>query len=253
MSTSDVKPTRMELIETKRKIKLKSGYKLLKMKRDGLIMEFFELLPKVKDLRSQLSVLYSDAMEKLAIAVAADGKTALESAANCLNKAPEVELSSKNIMGVVVPSVEVTAVEKSLEDRGYGLIGTSIRVDEAVHAFEKLSEMIILAAEGETTMKKLLDEIESTKRRVNALEFKVIPNLEEVAKYISFRLEELEKKAFSVFKTYQRIMDWLIEQIEDPDKRVRLFKTMVIISQGMVVLGILIFIWLFKVSAFQSI
>ena len=196
MSTSDVKPTRMELIETKRKIKLsKSGYKLLKMKRDGLIMEFFELLPKVKDLRSQLSALYSDAMEKLAIAVAADGKTALESAANCLNKAPEVELSSKNIMGVVVPSVEVTAVEKSLEDRGYGLIGTSIRVDEAVHAFEMLSEMIILAAEGETTMKKLLDEIESTKRRVNALEFKVIPNLEEVAKYISFRLEELERES----------------------------------------------------------
>tara|TARA_B100001250_G_scaffold21397_1_gene18156 strand:- start:5 stop:592 length:588 start_codon:yes stop_codon:yes gene_type:complete len=186
----------MELIETKRKIKLsKSGYKLLKMKRDGLIMEFFELLPKVKDLRSQLSALYSDAMEKLAIAVAADGKTALVSAANCLNKAPEVELSSKNIMGVVVPSVEVTAVEKSLEDRGYGLIGTSIRVDEAVHAFEKLSEMIILAAEGETTMKKLLDEIESTKRRVNALEFKVIPNLEEVAKYISFRLEELERES----------------------------------------------------------
>jgi len=184
----------MELIETRRKIKLsKGGYKLLKMKRDGLIMEFFELLPKVKDLRSQLSILYMSAMEKLSIAVAADGKTALESAANCLNKSPEVELSSKNIMGVVVPSVKVTSVEKSLEDRGYGLIGTSIRVDEAVHAFEKLSEMIILAAEGETTMKKILDEIESTKRRVNALEFKVIPNLEEIAKYISFRLEELER------------------------------------------------------------
>jgi V/A-type H+-transporting ATPase subunit D len=186
----------MELIETKRKIKLsKGGYKLLKMKRDGLIMEFFELLPKVKDLRNQLSKLYKDAMEKLSVAVAADGKIALESAANCLNKSPEVELSSKNIMGVVVPSVKVTAVEKSLEDRGYGLIGTSIRVDEAVHAFEKLSEMIILAAEGETTMKKILDEIESTKRRVNALEFKVIPNLEEIAKYISFRLEELERES----------------------------------------------------------
>ena len=196
MSIADVKPTRMELIETKRKIKLsKSGYKLLKMKRDGLIMEFFELLPKVKDLRGQLSELYKDAMEKLAIAVAADGKTALESAANCLNKPPEVELSSKNIMGVVVPAVKVTPVEKSLEDRGYGLVGTSIRVDEAVHAFEKLSEMVILAAEGETTMKKLLDEIESTKRRVNALEFKVIPNLEEIAKYISFRLEELERES----------------------------------------------------------
>jgi V/A-type H+-transporting ATPase subunit D len=186
----------MELIETRRKIKLsKGGYKLLKMKRDGLIMEFFELLPKVKDLRNQLSALYISAIEKLSIAVAAEGTTALESAANCLNKSPEVELSSKNIMGVVVPSVKVTSVEKSLEDRGYGLIGTSIRVDEAVHAFEKLSEMIILAAEGETTMKKILDEIESTKRRVNALEFKVIPNLEEIAKYISFRLEELERES----------------------------------------------------------
>ena len=196
MSIADVKPTRMELIETKRKIKLsKGGYKLLKMKRDGLIMEFFELLPKVKDLRNQLSALYISAMEKLSIAVAAEGTTALESAANCLNKSPEVELSSKNIMGVVVPSVKVTSVEKSLEDRGYGLIGTSIRVDEAVHAFEKLAEMIILAAEGETTMKKILDEIESTKRRVNALEFKVIPNLEEIAKYISFRLEELERES----------------------------------------------------------
>jgi len=196
MSIADVKPTRMELIETRRKIKLSNrGYKLLKMKRDGLIMEFFELLPKVKDLRNQLSALYISAMEKLSIAVAAEGKTALESAANCLNKSPEVELSSKNIMGVVVPSVKVTSVEKSLEDRGYGLIGTSIRVDEAVHAFEKLAEMIILAAEGETTMKKILDEIESTKRRVNALEFKVIPNLEEIAKYISFRLEELERES----------------------------------------------------------
>ena len=196
MTIADVKPTRMELIETQRKIKLsKGGYKLLKMKRDGLIMEFFELLPKVKDLRNQLSLLYKDAMEKLSIAVAADGKIALESAANCLNKSPEVELSSKNIMGVVVPSVNVTAVEKSLEDRGYGLIWSSIRVDEAVHAFEILSEMIILAAEGETTMKKILDEIESTKRRVNALEFKVIPNLEEIAKYISFRLEELERES----------------------------------------------------------
>ena len=196
MTIADVKPTRMELIEPKRKIKLsKGGYKLLKMKRDGLIMEFFELLPKVKDLRNQLSKLYKEAMEKLSVAVAADGKIALESAANCLNKSPEVELSSKNIMGVVVPSVKVTAVEKSLEDRGYGLIGTPIRVDEAVDAFEKSSEMIILAAEGETTMKKILDEIESTKRRVNALEFKVIPNLEEIAKYISFRLEELERES----------------------------------------------------------
>ena len=81
MSIADVKPTRSELIATRRRIKLSiSGHKLLKMKRDGLIMEFFELPPKVKDMRAQLSGLYGEAVEMLAVAMAADGKSALSSA-----------------------------------------------------------------------------------------------------------------------------------------------------------------------------
>jgi len=195
MSISDVKPTRSELIATRRRIKLSiSGHKLLKMKRDGLIIEFFELLPKVKDMRSQLVELYTVANKKFAVAMVADGKSALRSAANCVRTPPQVELDENNIMGVVVPKIKVSTIEKSVEERGYGLIGTSVRVDESVHAFEKLAEKVLEAAELETTMKKLLDEIESTKRRVNALEFKVIPQLEEVASYITLRLEELERE-----------------------------------------------------------
>ena len=195
MSISDVKPTRSELIATRRRIKLSiSGHKLLKMKRDGLIIEFFELLPKVKDMRSQLVELYTIANKKLAVAMVADGKSALRSAANCVRTPPQVELDENNIMGVVVPKIKVSTIQKSVEERGYGLIGTSVRVDESVHAFEKLAEKVLEAAELETTMKKLLDEIESTKRRVNALEFKVIPQLEEVASYITLRLEELERE-----------------------------------------------------------
>jgi len=195
MSIADVKPTRSELIATRRRIKLSiSGHKLLKMKRDGLIIEFFELLPKVKDMRSQLVKLYTVADKKLAVAMVADGKGALRSAANCVRTPPQVELSENNIMGVVVPKIKVSTIEKSVEERGYGLIGTSVRIDESVHAFEKLAEKVLEAAELETTMKKLLDEIESTKRRVNALEFKVIPQLEEVAAYITLRLEELERE-----------------------------------------------------------
>ena len=166
MSITDVKPTRSELIATRKRIKLSiSGHKLLKMKRDGLIIEFFDLLPKVKDMRSQLVELYTAADKRLAVAMVADGKSALKSAANCRQTPPQVELSENNIMGVVVPN-----------------------------AFEKLAEKVLEAAELETTMKKLLDEIESTKRRVNALEFKVIPNLEEIAAYITLRLEELERE-----------------------------------------------------------
>lgn len=195
MSIADVKPTRSELIATRRRIKLSiSGHKLLKMKRDGLIIEFFELLPKVKDMRSQLVELYTVADKKLAVAMVADGKSALRSAANCVRTPPQVELSEYNIMGVVVPKIKVSTIQKSVEERGYGLIGTSVRIDESVHAFEKLAEKVLEAAELETTMKKLLDEIESTKRRVNALEFKVIPQLEEVAAYITLRLEELERE-----------------------------------------------------------
>ena len=195
MSITDVKPTRSELIATRKRIKLSiSGHKLLKMKRDGLIIEFFDLLPKVKDMRSQLVELYTAADKRLAVAMVADGKSALKSAANCRQTPPQVELSENNIMGVVVPKVKVSTIQKSVGERGYGLIGTSVRIDESVHAFEKLAEKVLEAAELETTMKKLLDEIESTKRRVNALEFKVIPNLEEIAAYITLRLEELERE-----------------------------------------------------------
>ncbi len=195
MSIGDVKPTRSELIATRRRIKLSiSGHKLLKMKRDGLIIAFFELLPKVKDMRSQLVELYTVADKKLAVAMVADGKSALRSAANCVRTPPQVELSEYNIMGVVVPKIKVSTIQKSVEERGYGLIGTSVRIDESVHAFEKLAEKVLEAAELETTMKKLLDAIESTKRRVNALEFKIIPQLEEVAAYITLRLEELERE-----------------------------------------------------------
>ncbi|HIF36905.1 MAG: V-type ATP synthase subunit D [Methanobacteriota archaeon] len=195
MSITDVKPTRSELIATRKRIKLSiSGHKLLKMKRDGLIIEFFDILPKVKDMRSQLVELYTAADKRLAVAMVADGKSALKSAANCRQTPPQVELSENNIMGVVVPKIKVSTIQKSVEERGYGLIGTSVRIDESVHAFEKLAEKVLEAAELETTMKKLLDEIESTKRRVNALEFKVIPNLEEIAAYITLRLEELERE-----------------------------------------------------------
>jgi len=85
-------------------------------------------------------------------------------------------------------------VRKGVLDRGYGMLGTSAVIDEAAEAFEELVEAVIEAAEIETTMKRLLDEIESTKRRVNALEFKVIPELTEASDFIKMRLDEMERE-----------------------------------------------------------
>ncbi|MFA5772017.1 MAG: V-type ATP synthase subunit D [Thermoplasmata archaeon] len=195
MSLKTVKPTRSVLLEIKKKIILSQrGHKLLKMKRDGLILEFFNILTKARDIHTQLIADYVNADKKLSIAVATEGAIAVKSAAFAVTSNPEVLVRTKNVMGVVVPKIEASKVKKKMYERGLGIIGTSPRIEEAAKAFEDLTEKIIVAAEIETTMKKLLDEIEKTKRRVNALEFKVIPELTQTAAFIRFRLEEMERE-----------------------------------------------------------
>jgi len=191
----NIKPTRSELLELKKRIALsQSGHKLLKMKRDGLIMEFFEIMDKAKNARAELMKSYEVATQKIAIARAVEGNMAVTSAAFSLKEQPEINLESKNVMGVVVPKIESSGIQKPLQERGYGIIGTTSRIDEASEAYEKLVEQIIISAEIESAMKKLLEDIEKTKRRVNALEFKVIPELKEAEQFIKLRLEEMERE-----------------------------------------------------------
>jgi V/A-type H+-transporting ATPase subunit D len=195
MALRDVKPTRSELIGLKRRIALSErGYKILKMKRDGLIIEFFKVLAAAKDSRGDLLVKFEHAGEMMAMANTVEGTIGVKSAAFAVQEVPDITLSSKNIMGVVVPEIESTSVKKSLIDRGYGMLGTTSIIDETASAYEDLVEAVIESAEIETTMKKLLDEIESTKRRVNALEFKVIPELTEARDFIKMRLDEMERE-----------------------------------------------------------
>lgn len=195
MALRDVKPTRSELIALKRRIKLSErGYKLLKMKRDGLILEFFKILEQAKDTRDELARKYERAQEMIAIADTVEGAIGVKAAAFSVGDVPRIELKSKNIMGVVVPEIQSSSVRKGPTERGYGIIGTSSVIDEAADAFEDLLESIIHSAEIETTMKRLLDEIERTKRRVNALEFKVIPELTEARDFIKMRLDEMERE-----------------------------------------------------------
>jgi len=191
----NIKPTRSELIDLKKRIKLsQSGHKLLKMKRDGLILELFDILEKAKNIRSEVEKQFALASQSLALAKSVEGVVVVKSTAFALKDNPSLELQSKNVMGVVVPKIKATSVHKKLNEHGYGIIGTSSRIDEAVDSYEILVEKIILAAEIETTMKKLLEDIEKTKRRVNALEFKVIPELNDAKNFIVLRLEEMERE-----------------------------------------------------------
>ncbi|MFC4359542.1 V-type ATP synthase subunit D [Halobium salinum] len=191
----DVKPTRKNLMAIEDRIELSErGHDTLEQKRDGLIMEFMDILDQAQDVRAELEADYEEAQRKINMARAMEGDVAVRGAASALQEHPEITTQSKNIMGVVVPQIESSRVKKTLDQRGYGLLGTSARIDEAAEAYEELLESIILAAEVETAMKKMLEEIETTKRRVNALEFKLLPELYENQEYIEQKLEEQERE-----------------------------------------------------------
>ena len=191
----DIKPTRSELIKLKGRIKqTKNGYKLLKMKRDGLFHEFRTLLAEMIEAKRDLTAAYRLAKTRIDLANAIEGGLAVRAAAIANSAHPEVEVERRNIMGVVVPSVSGSNLKSTFAERGIGFIGSSPYIDEASDSFSELIEKIVKASEMEATLKRLLAEIEATKRRVNALEFKVIPELEEAKVFIQLRLEEMGAK-----------------------------------------------------------
>ncbi|MFB6086036.1 MAG: V-type ATP synthase subunit D [Halodesulfurarchaeum sp.] len=192
---TDVTPTRKNLMQIEDRIELSErGHDTLEQKRDGLIMEFMDILDQAQDVRRDMESQYERAQRRIDLARAMEGDVAVRGAAAAIKEHPEITVESKNIMGVVVPQIESTKVRKDLDERGYGLLGTSARIDETAEAFEELVETIVLAAEVETAMKKMLTEIETTKRRVNALEFTLLPDLYESKDYIESKLEEQERE-----------------------------------------------------------
>lgn len=192
--TQDVKPTRSELLKIRKQIGLAtSGHKLLKKKRDGLILEFFKLYKKAKPLRNELVAVYGEAVEKLNIARVLRSDLNLKSIALAIKSSSELVIQQRNVMGVSVLNIEPPEIRKRLLERGFGIFN-SIVVAQSSDAYEKVLEKIIEIAECETSLKNLLIEIDKTKRRVNALEFNTIPVLEKQKAFITLRLEEMERE-----------------------------------------------------------
>ena len=118
----------------------------------------------------------------------------LQSLSLAVQQIPQVEVETRNIMGVKVPKINGEKVHKTLEERGMGFLSSSAIIDKAISSYEKVVEEAIRVAEAETAMKRLLNDIEKTKRRVNALEFNRIPSMNETKKFITLRLEEMERE-----------------------------------------------------------
>lgn len=196
-----VSPTRMELLKTKQMLALsEKGHKILKQKRDALIIEFFDVVKEARDLRSQADEAAIRAFNSLALAEAFHGKTFLETAALGSAKVPEIDVSTKNIMGLKIPRIRGVSIERSLLDRGYSIEASSAKFDECVDTFEKALNLIVKLAETEVALTRLLQEIEKTSRRVNALEYNVQPELREAIKYINLYLNQLEAERFVALK-----------------------------------------------------
>jgi V/A-type H+-transporting ATPase subunit D len=187
----------MELLNTKQKLGLaQKGHTILKQKRDALVLEFFSIIKQAQDLRTQLDKQVLKSYKSLAVAEAFHGTVFLQTAALSSQKVPQIEVSSKNIMGVHIPAIEGVFVHRSLEERGYPIVGSTAKFDEAVSDFELALEYVIKLAETEAALKRLLKEIEKTNRRVNALEYNIQPDLKQTIKDISQRLSQLENELF---------------------------------------------------------
>ncbi|HDR53411.1 MAG TPA: V-type ATP synthase subunit D [archaeon] len=190
----EVKATRSELINLKQKVKLARGGKdILKRKLDALVVELMNMLDKVREVRSEFNVAYEKANKAVGIAIAYDGLAALKSISAVSGMKIDVDLKPKNIMGVKVPEVNY-----SLEERGQvaSPFTTSLRVYRVKHAYEDVVKKAMDLVEVEIGVKRLLKEVESTKRRVNALDYKIIPEMEGAIQFIRLHLDELEREDF---------------------------------------------------------
>ena len=199
----------MELIKTKERITLAlKGHKLLKQKRDALILEFFKILKKAQDLRGQLAKRVAEGYRSLAIAETYHSIQEMNKVSLDLNKKIDLDIEVRNVMGVKIPDISAQMDSTHfLSLPTYSVAGTSAKIDAAVEDFNDILQMTIRLAETETAMKRLILEIERTKRRVNALEFVLIPKLEDQKKDIIFRLEEMERDSFVCLKTIKRKLE----------------------------------------------
>ncbi len=197
-----VNPTRMELNRLKKRLKMaERGHKLLKDKRDELIRQFLILVRKNKDLRENVEEELSKAFSKFLLARAVMPAESLEEALMYPTKVLKLEITKQNIMSVYAPKLHWGDEKEDEEEQSsiypYGFVDTSAELDTSIETLSGILPRLLELAEVEKSVQLLAEEIEKTRRRVNALEYVLIPNLQETSRYITMKLEESERGALT--------------------------------------------------------
>ena len=192
MAQLQVKPTRMELSNLKKKRKVAvRGHKLMKDKRDEMVRRFITYVRRNKELRQQVEEKLGAAMQNFVLAKASMSSEAVEEALCYPARPVNVSAEVQHVLSVPVPKLSLETTEGF--DYPYGFMTTSAELDGAVQSFAELMPLLIELAEVEKACNLLADEIEKTRRRVNALEFVMIPQFDEAIRSTKMKLDENDR------------------------------------------------------------
>ena len=211
MAIMRVNPTRMELTRLKNRAKIAiRGHKLLKDKRDELMKRFLEIVKENRDLRDRVETMIMQVHASFTVATAIMSPESLNQALMLPKQRAGLTISHKNIMSVNVPEFHFEINTKS--ETGifpYGLAETSAELDDAVMLLSDVMQDLLLLAEKEKAAQLLAQEIEKTRRRVNALEYVLIPQFKETIRYITMKLDENERGNLT---RLMKVKDMMVKQ-----------------------------------------
>ena len=211
MANTVVNPTRMELTRLKGKLKTaQRGHKLLKDKRDELMKQFLDVVREVRALRAEVEEELMRVHSSFTVAAALMSDQALEQALLCPKQSVELDMTFQNIMSVNVPVYHYkTKTDDNSDIFPYGFAATSGELDDAVDALGRAFQDMLKLAQIEKTAQMLAEEIEKTRRRVNALEYVMIPQTQENIRYISMKLDENDR---STTTRLMKVKDMLLQE-----------------------------------------
>lgn len=203
----------MQLLRLKKRLALaKKGHKLLKDKQDELMKQFIELVDTLKGFRKETEEKYVEAIRRFTVSTSSMSSLEIKEAFSIPAIKFKLNVTEKHVMNLKVPSFEPEFEEGELP---YGYFDVPADVDFAVQDVKEALKMMIELAESMKKLELLADEIDKTRRRVNALEYLLIPNIEETIKYITMKLDELER---SNLTRLMKVKD-MLEAKEEEERR----------------------------------